>query len=111
MHRLVLAASLLFATSTGAAMASTAESSMSLADWIVSIQLCLIAILLLGRRYGKRMTAWLEREEAQLDRARKEGLATLRRLEEEAAERDRIRKLANREMDRLALERQSRTTK
>ena len=57
------------------------------------------------------LKAWLDREEAQLDRTRKEGLEALRRAEEEATERDRIRQLADREMDRLALARQGGTTK
>lgn len=110
MHRTALAVFLLLATLAGSATASTAESSMSLADWIVSIQLCLIAFLLLMHRYGERLKAWLDREEAQLDRTRKEGLEALRRAEEEATERDRIRQLADREMDRLALARQGGTT-
>lgn len=105
MRRHALSMFFLLATAASAARASTADDSMSLGSWIISIQLGLIAFVLVMGRYAVRLKAWLDREEAQLDRSRKEGLEALKRLEEAEAERDRTRQLANREMDRLALER------
>jgi hypothetical protein len=102
---------LVFATAAGAEGASAPVDSMGLGTWIISIQLGLIAFVLVMGRYAERLKAWLDREEAHLDRARKEGLEALQRIEEAEAERDRIRQLANQEMERLALERLARTTK